>query len=170
MAEGHLPWGKTGHYIEVLISYLTYKQITTFLFIVPAETLEFLNGRTKITMGFCYRKLSTGDSNISLQYLFRVSNQAISNIVLETTHVIWKVLSMDHDIFEPPSEDQWLRVASEFEAMWDFPHCIGAVDGVHVHAKVSMLFTIHCHIYYWSSPNITVSLFLGICKNWLIVL
>lgn len=75
---------------------------------------------------------------MSLQYLFRVSNQAIANIVLETCHVIWKVMSMDSEIFETPSVDQWLRVAAEFESMWDFPHCLGAVDGLHVHAKVSM--------------------------------
>lgn len=80
---------------------------------------------------------------MSLEYLFRVSNEAISQIVLETCHVIWRVLSTDPEIFETPSTEMWLRAASEFLTMWDFPNCLGAADGVHIHAKVSILTRIY---------------------------
>lgn len=32
----------------------------------------------------------------------------------------------------PNNPEQWLKVADEFENLWNFPHCIGAMDGKHV--------------------------------------
>jgi hypothetical protein len=32
----------------------------------------------------------------------------------------------------PQSENEWKLVAREFEKRWNFPHCIGAIDGKHV--------------------------------------
>lgn len=32
----------------------------------------------------------------------------------------------------PNSEEEWLKVAQEFEEKWNFPHAIGAMDGKHV--------------------------------------
>ena len=32
----------------------------------------------------------------------------------------------------PTTPEQWKKVATEFEHSWQFPHCIGAIDGKHV--------------------------------------
>ncbi|CAH1956573.1 unnamed protein product [Acanthoscelides obtectus] len=32
----------------------------------------------------------------------------------------------------PSSAEEWKRVADEFYIMWDFPFCLGALDGKHV--------------------------------------
>lgn len=32
----------------------------------------------------------------------------------------------------PTSKQQWLEVAAEFEHKWNFPHCVGAIDGKHI--------------------------------------
>lgn len=48
--------------------------------------------------------------------------------------MIWSVL--EPIVFEPLTEDTWLRVAAEFEVMWDVPHCVGSLDGKHVRIQV----------------------------------
>ena len=32
----------------------------------------------------------------------------------------------------PDSKEKWLSVAKEFEEKWQFPNCVGAIDGKHV--------------------------------------
>jgi hypothetical protein len=97
---------------------------------------------------------------VSLSYLFRISDDVISNIILETSHFIWRTLV--DEVFENPSVEMWLRVAAEYQTMWNFPHCLGAVDGVHVNVKVIiaakyMLNNILCPIFeiaYWSAGSL----------------
>lgn len=34
-----------------------------------------------------------------------------------------------------PTKEVWLKNAREFEEIWDFPHCLAAMDGEHVKIK-----------------------------------
>ncbi|XP_071575791.1 uncharacterized protein [Temnothorax nylanderi] len=78
----------------------------------------------------CLRYLASGDSMTSLSYSFRVGHNTISKIVLETCEAIWTAL---HDkLFLQPTKDWWKKIANKFEEKWNFPNCIGAIDGKHV--------------------------------------
>jgi hypothetical protein len=36
-----------------------------------------------------------------------------------------------------PNESQWKEIARDFENTWNFPHCIGALDGKHIQIRCS---------------------------------
>ena len=75
------------------------------------------------------RFLATGMSYVSLMYLFRVAKNTICNFIPHTCHVIWYVL---RDYIKLPStEAEWTEVADLFQKRWNFPNCLGAVDGKH---------------------------------------
>lgn len=71
--------------------------------------------------------LATGDLMVSNGLLFRISESATNNFISIVCDAIWETL---HPVvFEQPSEDMWRRVAKDFDDIWNFPHCIGAIDG-----------------------------------------
>ena len=74
------------------------------------------------------RYLATGESLKSLEFRFRVSWTAISNIVEKTCKAIFNVLSKE--VLKLPSTSEgWLHLANLFEKRWNFPNGIGAIDG-----------------------------------------
>ena len=78
------------------------------------------------------KHLCTGDSHVTLATSYRISPPVIGRIIKETCAVIWNVL-MSRDVFKAPSNFiEWLKIAEEFENKWNFPHCLGAIDGKHV--------------------------------------
>lgn len=34
--------------------------------------------------------------------------------------------------FQCPSHDEWEKIAKDFEEKWNYPNCLGAIDGKHV--------------------------------------
>nr|CAI5845958.1 unnamed protein product [Callosobruchus analis] len=72
----------------------------------------------KVRLAICLRYLASGDSYRSLMYTFKISDSTISLIVPE--------------VEVPSTEAEWLKIAKEFDNQWNFPHCIGALDGKHV--------------------------------------
>nr|CAI5831885.1 unnamed protein product [Callosobruchus analis] len=76
------------------------------------------------------RFLASGDSFTSPQYLFKISKQSISVIVGETSRALASTL-MGH-IKIPSNAGQWLQVSKQFFEHWQFPHCLGSMDGKHV--------------------------------------
>jgi hypothetical protein len=45
------------------------------------------------------------------------------------------VLSLKGYIEAPTSVDKWKTISREFELMWNFPNCLGAIDGKHIVMK-----------------------------------
>ena len=51
-------------------------------------------------------------------------------IILAVCTAIWDALASIH--MPVPSEIEWESIAEDFFARWNFPNCIGAIDGKHV--------------------------------------
>ena len=83
--------------------------------------------RLMLTMLF----LASGDSEVSLSYLFRMGKKSVSRMVSETSQAIVQVL-LQGFMSPPETEGQWENIAQEFGDPWQFPHVIGAIDGKHV--------------------------------------
>ncbi|KAK4872529.1 hypothetical protein RN001_014558 [Aquatica leii] len=66
----------------------------------------------------------------SLYYAYRISLTMVSNIIRETTAAIWNAL--ESIVFIKCEESRWCQVAADFDEKWNFPHCLGAIDGKHV--------------------------------------
>ncbi len=77
------------------------------------------------------RFLATGDSFRSLSFLFQVAHNTISTIVDEVCNAIIEEYQ-DEVMPSDLSVDDWRHIANMFEKRWNFPHCVGAVDGKHV--------------------------------------
>lgn len=61
---------------------------------------------------------------------YRIAPSTVQSIVVSTCDAIWRVLSRKE--MPEPTEDGWKKIADDFWTMWQFPNCIGAVDGKHV--------------------------------------
>ncbi|XP_043262498.1 protein ALP1-like [Colletes gigas] len=84
----------------------------------------------KVRLGVTLRFLATGDSYHSLMYLFNISKQTISKIIPKVCEALIDVLQ-DY-IKMPQNEQEWNLVAKDFNTKWNFPNCVGAMDGKHI--------------------------------------
>ena len=80
-----------------------------------------------------YSFLATGDSFWTLHIHFRWGVSTIAQAVYEVSESIWTVL---HPIYmKPPTLDNWKQIEYRFSTRWNFPNCVGAIDGKHVMIK-----------------------------------
>ncbi|XP_076235096.1 uncharacterized protein LOC143179668 [Calliopsis andreniformis] len=93
---------------------------------ITERSFQCMYVRLAITLRF----LVTGDSFTCLMYLFKVSKQLISRIVLDTCSALNK--SLREYIQEPRTSEAWHNVTIDFENKWNFPKCIGTIDGKHI--------------------------------------
>ena len=78
------------------------------------------------------RYLATGDSHSMIAMSYRMSNTTVGRIIMETCKTIWSIL-LEHGFLKAPSTQQeWKEIAQMFEFKWNFPNCVGAIDGKHV--------------------------------------
>ncbi|KAL0861420.1 hypothetical protein ABMA27_008964 [Loxostege sticticalis] len=84
----------------------------------------------KQRLAVCLRYLATGDSYLTISFSFRLGHTTVHQIVNSTCRAIVNVLMKK--VMPQPSEDNWKLIAHDFETLWKFPNCIGALDGKHL--------------------------------------
>ena len=79
-----------------------------------------------------WRYLATGQGHIELEKDYRISPATVGRVVIETCKANWDVIIERGYQNVPNSNEEWKEIARDFEAQWNFPHCIGAIDGKHI--------------------------------------
>ncbi|KAM4011680.1 putative nuclease HARBI1 [Anomaloglossus baeobatrachus] len=82
--------------------------------------------RLAVTLRF----LATGRSLQDLHFSAAVSRSLLSVIIPETCNAIVRSLRSDNQF--PKTVEAWNKIAKDFEQLWQFPNCGGALDGKHV--------------------------------------
>ena len=85
----------------------------------------------KARLTLALRFLATGETFRSLAFQFRISRPAISYIVTSVCQAIIKNMEPLY-LKVPSTEEEWLVIAKKFYDRWQFPNCIGAIDGKHL--------------------------------------
>ena len=62
---------------------------------------------------------------------FRMEKTTVCRNVNEVCEAIWNSLKPDFGRMRF-TEDKWLAGSKDYEELWNFPHCLGAIDGKHV--------------------------------------
>ncbi len=70
-----------------------------------------------------------GDSFCSIGHLYRVGWSTVKAIVAETCQAIWDVIMPL--VMAIPDATGWLKITEQFNNCWNFPNCVGALDGKH---------------------------------------
>ena len=78
------------------------------------------------------RYLVTGDSKSTISSSYRVGAATVGKIINETCGAIWTRLLEEGYMKCPTTYTEWKKIAVRFEKNWQFPNCVGAIDGKHI--------------------------------------
>ena len=100
--------------------------------ITPKQILggqKVINAKSRLILAI--RFLATGESYRSLRFQFRISTPAISYIINDVCSAVNTNLAPLFLKF-PSTVEEWKEISRKFEERWQFPNCIGAIDGKHI--------------------------------------
>ncbi|KAH7979444.1 hypothetical protein HPB49_009429 [Dermacentor silvarum] len=80
---------------------------------------------------YYFEFLASGDTQRSLSFSYMIGRSTVSDIISETTQVIWETLKKRY-VKCPTKPEEWRDIARGFEQRWNFPNCVGSIDGKHV--------------------------------------
>lgn len=66
----------------------------------------------------------------TISFSFRLGHSTVHNIIKEVCSAI--IDKMFTAVMPIPKEEQWTTIAQEFWNKWNFPNCLGALDGKHI--------------------------------------
>ena len=106
------------------------------------------------------RFLATGESQQSLSFSYRIEKATVSKFVSETSLARYNSLKQPY-LKPPSSKEEWLSISSGFEDCWNFPHCLGAIDGKHIRIECPKL----TGSYYYNYKGFYSTVLLATCDS-----
>lgn len=77
--------------------------------------------------------MATGESFRSLAFQFRICHSWISAIIKQVAESI--INRMLNIILPEPTTEDLRKISNSFMSSWNFPNCVGAIDGKHIRIK-----------------------------------
>lgn len=74
--------------------------------------------------------LATGADFQTISFNFRLGHSTVHEIVHSTSKSIWENLS--ETVMPQPTPESLQNRAQDFRNIWNFPNCVGALDGKHI--------------------------------------
>lgn len=81
---------------------------------------------------FLHRYFACGSLQRHIASNYRVSKQAFGLII---DQVCTAILAEMNDEIPKLTKEQWVEVSNQFNTKWNFPNCVGAIDGKHIAIK-----------------------------------
>ncbi|XP_018305535.1 uncharacterized protein, partial [Mycetomoellerius zeteki] len=78
--------------------------------------------------------LAHGDSITTTTRFFRIGKSTLYSIIPEVCKAIWETLQLIY-LRCPQQEDERLKIADEFNNIWNFSNCIDAIDDKHYYIQ-----------------------------------
>lgn len=97
----------------------------------PELTKQSTNFRAPIEpkqrLAVALRYLASGDSLISLAFSYRLGHST----VIQSVRMVYAAIEdmMMEEFLPTPTQQSWVEVARNFWERWNFPNCLGAIDG-----------------------------------------
>ena len=116
------------------MSYNDFSQILSVIesVITPHQVMgghKVISAAERLTLTI--RFLATGETFHSLSFQFRIAVATVSYIVKSVCAAIIQFLGPIH-MKVPSTDEEWLEIAQRFQDRWNFPNCVGAIDGKHI--------------------------------------
>ncbi|XP_065844727.1 uncharacterized protein [Oscarella lobularis] len=67
----------------------------------------------------------------TIAFSYRVGHSTVCKIISITCAALWDILRPLY-IRTPKSATDWKEISYEYESLWNFPRCIGSIDGKHI--------------------------------------
>ena len=109
----------------------------------------------RLTMTLRY--LASGMMQDCLSYSYRIGKSTVCVIIYEVCQAIWDALRGPY-MRCPNSPEEWRIIENEFRDEWNFPHCVGAIDGKHIamDCPPKTGSTYHCYKGFFSTVLIAI--------------
>ncbi|VEN43469.1 unnamed protein product, partial [Callosobruchus maculatus] len=90
-------------------------------------------------------------------YSTRIHESTISKLIPEVCKATYKHLKGRY-IKTPHTQEAWAEIAAGYEKNWNFPNCIGALDGRHIISSPPISAGSYYHNYKWTSSIVLLGL------------